>query len=228
MSVRCSHFRFSLTKVLEWFLQTLFTHHVYHIRFISAGSVWNVLHLALNWHACEGHRSRLRYALIFSLIKFTLPVSSTPSCDEWLTWLWGPLSPGVKPLCVCVRVCVCVSRAKVYELWPCVSAGGRALSPWPLILHPLTFYSSSLSFILQRPHLFFFCYVSLHSPFLACFSALFKMSESAETRGRKAELPEHRGPLSLLTGPLARTHLSQSDCFWGLILLYFMWTKARV
>lgn len=37
LSVRCFHLRFSLTKTLGCFLQTIFKYNAYHIRFISAG-----------------------------------------------------------------------------------------------------------------------------------------------------------------------------------------------
>lgn len=69
---------------------------VSHCRYVHA--VEHPLNSALNLHALHGHRSKrsICHGLIFSLIKFTLRVSSTPSCDESLIWQCGALFPRVK------------------------------------------------------------------------------------------------------------------------------------
>lgn len=94
-----------------------------------AATAWHPLNWALDLHALHGHRSEhsLCHGLIFSLIKFTLPVSSTPSCDEWLIWLWGALFPPVRLGHVCACLLAGQHLAKLCELWQCVS--GRETCP---------------------------------------------------------------------------------------------------
>lgn len=143
-------------------------------------------------HVPHGHRScsRVCHARIFPLIKFTLPVSCTPSCDGWLIWLF------LLDLPVCVYVLRLVwALAGLFELWPCVSAGGKTIEPYFVFC--------------SKGYICFMCCSRWSS------SGPKKVSESAETRGKqsRAALVFHRGPLSELG-------LSYNWIHWGHVSLF--------
>lgn len=150
--------------------------------------MWHLLNPALNFRTVHGHRSKcsLCHGPVFPLIKFTLPVSSTPSCDEWLIWLWGALFPQVK------LARVCVGLTKLFELWQCV--GRRETHPPPC--YRTAFYSLSPSF--SRDHICF-CVISFFppSPYSGCpFSPTKSLwvSRNLRQQGGGGELAPHRRP----------------------------------
>lgn len=119
-------------------------------------------------------------------------------------------------------MCVCVYRPELDTSPSCLSyggmsAGGRAVHT-PLLLH---LFCSLSSF--SGDHICFFCH--LFFPSLALIFRPLKVSESAETWGSKevkgSAPSSHRGPpLSLFTGPPAKSHLYPFLYFWGINLLW--------
>lgn len=131
-------------------------------------TVWHLLPLHWNLH---GHRSRpsVCHGLIFSLIKFTLPVSCTPSCDEWLIWLWEALYPRVGLVCMCVWLkAEAAPRWAVWVMALCQWEGERSTA---LLLHFFAFFTLCLFFFFfSKDHICFFCYLP---PPLLTLSLLF-------------------------------------------------------
>ena len=144
-----------------------------------------------------------------------------------------PLEWSSAPVCVCMCVCVrasvfvCIGWAghftELFELWRCV--GGRESRP---VTSPPCLLSLSPSF--SGDHICFFSVIffpsfsSLWLSFLTPKKCLSQQKPEA-VRRRKAALAPHRGPLSLYTGPPAKTHLCPFLCFWGINLL--LW-QARL
>lgn len=224
LALRCSWFQFfeivaKLTSLQADFDKQypLTLRSVSHCRQCAA-TVEHPLNSALNLHALHGHGSKpsICHGLVFSLIKFTLHVSSTPSC-EWITFFLAVSSsffPRVK------RTYVCLCRPGSTSLsYGSVLVGGMPIHgpvtspPWHLFFAPPP---------LSSVHICLFCYLSFFSSsfslFSLSFSALLKAPESAETWGSEEEkegqgsLPSHSFFLS------DKTHLFPFLLFWGINL----------
>lgn len=149
LALRCSWFQFfeivaKLTSLQADFDKQypLTLRSVSHCRQCAA-TVEHPLNSALNLHALHGHGSKpsICHGLVFSLIKFTLHVSSTPSC-EWITFFWqwaGPFFLEWSTL-------MCVYAGRAAPLWVTAACWWEGCPSTALLLHLLDIFS------LPHPH----------------------------------------------------------------------------
>lgn len=149
LALRCSWFQFfeivaKLTSLQADFDKQypLTLRSVSHCRQCAA-TVEHPLNLALNLHALHGHGSKpsICHGLVFSLIKFTLHVSSTPSC-KWITFFWQWAAPFFLEW----SALMCVYAGRAAPLWVTAACWWEGCPSTALLLHLLDIFS------LPHPH----------------------------------------------------------------------------